>query len=114
MKSLLPTCFCLTTLLLAADGCRHGAETTPTTTTAANVNADPIKAVPDKDRYKVVAATTGFFRYSPLQAQGSDSDLKKNDHLTMLNRGRGFSQVKTTEGEVGYVGTEDIAQLAPP
>ena len=111
------SCPCLAALLLAAAGCRHGADTTQTTTTAATAadlaSADPIKAVPDKDRYKVVAATTGFFRYSPLQAAGSDADLKKNDRLTMLSRGRGFSQVKTADGQVGYVGTEDIAQLSP-
>ena len=106
-------------ILLAASGCKRGPETASTATTnpsaAATVagTGDPIRAVPDKDRYKVTADTTGFFRYSPLQAAGSDSDLKKNARLTMIKRGRGFSQIKTEDGQTGYVGTEDIAPLAP-
>ena len=109
--------FSLTTLLLSVDGCKRGdaaamaAPNKPATT--ASVSTDPITAVPDKDRYKVTADTTGFFRYSPLQAAGSDFDLKKNARLTMVRRGRGFSQVKTTDNQIGYVGTDDIAQLPP-
>ncbi len=111
--------FSLTALLLPAGGCKRGDATTtaapnkPATTATVNASTDPITAVPDKDRYKVTADTTGFFRYSPLQAAGSDFDLKKNARLTMLKRGRGFSQVKTANNETGYVGTEDIAQLPP-
>ena len=105
--------------LLAAGGCKRGssaAATTPNTpaaTLAAGVGSEPIQAVPDKDRYKVTADTTGVFRYSPLQASGSDFDLKKNARVTMINRGRGFSQIKAEDGQTGYVGTQDIAQLAP-
>ena len=103
-------------LLLLAIGCRNGGATADATAPAANANlvsTEPIKAVPDKDRYKVKADTTGFFRYSPLQASGSDQDLKKNARLTMVKLGRGFSQVRTTDDQVGYVGTEDIVQLSP-
>ena len=109
---------CLLVLLLPllslAAGCRNGAtDTTTTTTAAANVNAEPIKAVPDKDRYKVKADTTGLFKFSPLQASGADAELKKNARLTMVSLGRGFSQIKTEDNQVGYVGTEDIVQLSP-
>ena len=105
--------------LLAAGGCKRGSSASATTpnaaalTAAAGVSTDPIRAVPDKDRYKVTADTTGVFRYSPLQASGSDFDLKKNARVTMIRRGRGFSQIKTEDGQTGYVGTEDIAPLAP-
>ena len=113
MKRLLPLSLCLSASLwlLAAGGCRSGAGTTTNTAATVNAETDPIKAVPDKDRYRVVAATTGLFRYSPLQTAGADSELKKGERLTMLSHGRGFSQVKTASGEVGYVGTEDIAPL---
>ena len=103
---------CLTALVAAAAGCKSG-PATAAKPPAANVPAEPIKAVPDKDRYKVTADTTGFFRYSPLEVAGSDFDLKKNARLTMLKRGRGFSQIKTADNQIGYVGTEDIAPLAP-
>ena len=102
--------------LLAAVGCKGGDDSTAAAKTSAaalSLSVDPITAVPDKDRYKVAADTTGFFRYSPLQASGSDMDLKKNARLTMLKRGRGFSQVKTADGQIGYVGTDDIAPLPP-
>ncbi len=104
--------------LLAAAGCKRGSTASTATTTnlpAATVAAGtaPITAVPDKDRYKVTAETTGVFRYSPLQAAGSDFDLKKDARLTMVKRGRGFCQIKTADGQTGYVGTEDIAPLAP-
>ncbi len=111
-----PRFLLLLPLVLLIAGCRNGDATADTTLPAANANlasTEPIKAVPDKDRYKVKADTTGFFRYSPLQASGSDQDLKKNARLTMLKPGRGFSQVKTTDDQVGYVGTEDIVQLTP-
>ena len=104
--------------LVAAAGCKRGgpeptAATTNPAATTTGANAAPITAVPDNDRYKVTADTTGVFRYSPLQASGSDFDLKKNARLTMIKHGRGFCQIKTADGQVGYVGTEDIAPLAP-
>ena len=105
--------------LLAVGGCKRGSPATATTpnasaaTLAVGIGPDPVRAVPDKDRYKVTADTTGVFRYSPLQASGSDFDLKKNARVTMLHRGRGFSQIKTEDGQTGYVGTQDIAPLAP-
>ena len=100
--------------LLLAVGCRNtGSVTNQVATTNATVVTEPITAVPAKARYKAKPDTTGFFRYSPLQASGSDQDLKKNARLTMLKHGRGFSQVKTTEDQIGYVGTEDIVQLSP-
>ncbi len=111
MKRPLLGLFSLTAWLLTASGCQRG-DASPTAA-AASVNTEPITAVPDKDRYKVTADTTGFFHYSPLQPGGSDFDLKKDTRLTMLQRGRGFSQIKTEDNKIGYVGTEDIAQLAP-
>lgn len=124
MKRPLLTCLSLAATafaLLAAGGCKRGGDATTaasarpaaTGTVTTAENSDPITAVPDKDRYKVTADTTGFFKYSPLQAAGSDFELKKNQRLTMIKRGRGFSQVKTEDNQTGYVGTEDIAQLAP-
>ena len=105
---------CLTALVVATAGCKVGANTSSNPPAAAPiVSNEPITAVPDKDRYKVIADTTGFFHYSPLQASGSDFDLKKDARLTMIKRGRGFSEVKTADKDVGYVGTEDIAPLAP-
>ena len=106
--------FLLPLASLVAVGCRNnGSVADRVATTNATVVTEPIKAVPDKDRYKVMADTTGLFRYSPLQASGADTDLKKNARLTMLKRGRGFSQVRTTDDQIGYVGTEDIVQLSP-
>ena len=99
---------------LLAVGCRNtGSVSDQVATTNATVVTEPIKAVPDKDRYKVKADTTGLFKFSPLQASGADMELKKNARLTMLSQGRGFSQIKTDDNQVGYVGTEDIVQLSP-
>ena len=74
----------LTAVLLAATSCKRGgtgptaAATNPPATTAGASSA-PITAVPDKDRYKVTAATTGFFRYSPL----APGEIAQEDAATL-------------------------------
>ena len=62
--------------------------------------------------YRVSADTTGFFHYGPQQASGPDLSLKKDTRLAMLKRGFGYSQVRTSDGQVGYVGTSDITPVS--
>ena len=97
-------------LMAVAGGCglfNKGAA--PAANTAGAPADGPVK---NSDRYKVKADTAPFFHYGPQQLNGSDLDLKKDTRITMLNRGRGFSQVRTVDGQVGYVGTEDITPLS--
>ena len=102
----------LLAVVAASGGCLHKGATTAAN--AAN-NAAPLPVsgtVSNADRYKVTADTTSFFRYGPQQLNGSDLDLKKEARITMVKRGRGYSQIRMADGQVGYVGTEDIAPLS--
>ena len=95
-------------VVLGGGGClRPGGSANGSAATPADA---PVK---NADRYKVAADTTPFYHYGPQQLNGSDDDLKKDTRLTMLNRGRGYSQVRLPNNETGYVGTEDIAPLSP-
>ncbi len=99
-------------LLLAAAVCNGGCLNKGAT--ANNAGAAPAAGAPVKnaDRYKVTADTTPFYHYGPQQLNGSDEDLKKDTRITMLNRGRGYSQIRLASNETGYVGTEDISPLS--
>ena len=96
-------------LLAAVAGCsllhRGGAGT------AASAPAGPV--APNADRWKVKADTTPFYRYGPQQLGGSDLDLKKDARITMIQRAHGYSQIRTVDNQVGFVGTEDVTPLTP-
>ena len=97
----LGTFVCLLPLL--ATGC-HPAQ--DAVTSANNSAALPGSGV--TEAYRVRAAATAFYHISPLQASGPDEQLKKDTEVTMVRPSRAFSRVKTSNGETGYVATEDI------
>lgn len=65
-----------------------------------------------EDVYRVSADATGFFHDGPQQVSGPDLSLKKDTRVVMIKRGFGYSQVRTSDGQAGYVGTSDITALS--
>lgn len=64
------------------------------------------------DVYRVNAETTSFFKNGPQQPSGPDLALKKDTRVSMLKRNFGYSQVRTADNQVGYVGTADLTPLS--
>lgn len=64
------------------------------------------------DLYRVNAETTSFFTNGPQQPSGPDLALKKDTRVAMVKRNFGYSQVRTAENQVGYVGTVDLTPLS--
>lgn len=62
--------------------------------------------------FAVTAEKTAFYRYGPLQGNGPDRDLAKDTLVTLIRRSFGYSKVRLTDGEQGFVANEDI-QVAP-
>ncbi len=94
----------LLALVLAAAGClsKGTKAANPPATAGAPANAK---------RYKVLADATPFYKYGPQQPNGPDLKLRKDTELTLVKRSFGFSEVTVSDGETGYVGTEDITPL---
>ncbi len=65
------------------------------------------------DRYEVTAKRTPLYFYSPAQKTGADLGLPQGMKVTMLKREALFSQVRTPQGQEGYVPTEDLKLLPP-
>ncbi len=78
--------------------------------TSAN-NAARLPGSGPADTYRVRASETSFYHLGPLQASGPDEQLKKDTELVMLTPNRVYSRVKTSNGDTGYVATEDIGPL---
>lgn len=64
------------------------------------------------DLYRVNAETTSFFKNGPQQPSGPDLALKKDTRVVMVKRNFGYSQVRTADNQVGYVGTVDLTPLS--
>jgi hypothetical protein len=58
--------------------------------------------------YAVTADSTPFYRYGPQQGSGPDKTLPKDTLMTMIRSLFGYSNVKLTTGEEGFVAREDI------
>lgn len=67
----------------------------------------------NSDQYMVIGTHTAFYRYGPAQALGADFVLKKGQRITLLKRDFGFCQIQTTDGQRGYVASDEIIP-APP
>lgn len=65
-----------------------------------------------EDLYRVNADTTSFFKNGPQQPSGPDLALKKDTRVVMLKRNFGYSQVRTSDNQVGYIGTVDLTPLS--
>ncbi len=90
-------------LCVAVIGC---AEKKEGAATAASV------AGPGEEPYRVSAETTSFYKNGPQQPSGPDLALKKDARVVMLKRSFGYSQVRTADNQVGYVGTADLTPLS--
>lgn len=64
-------------------------------------------------RFVVNAPRAPFYKYGPAQSFGPDYVLTRGLKVTLLDASYGFSHVRTDDGAVGYVATEDLAP-APP
>lgn len=70
--------------------------------------------VPKTDSFLINRAGSEFYKYGPAQTFGPDSALKKGEHVTMVRRDFGFSQIRLDDGTLGYVATEDLKAAPPP
>ena len=82
---------------------------------AANNDPGPDLSAPTKpaDRYKVTADSAAFFRFTPQQVSGPDMQVKKETRVTLLSHVAGYSKVRLSAGDVGFVDTGDIGHLSP-
>jgi hypothetical protein len=62
--------------------------------------------------FAITAEKTAFYRYGPLQGNGPDRELTKDTLVTLIRRSFGYSKVRLTDGQEGFVANEDI-QVAP-
>jgi hypothetical protein len=74
--------------------------------------ARPVAANGEKF-FAVTANSTPFYRYGPQQGSGPDKTLPKDTLMTLIRSSFGYSKVKLTTGEQGYVARDDI-RVAPP
>jgi hypothetical protein len=64
---------------------------------------------PVSKSFVVTAPRTPFFKYGPAQPHGADFSILKDTPVTLVKRDFGYSEIKTMDGQIGYVSTEDIA-----
>jgi hypothetical protein len=86
------------TVILAVTGC----ETTPVVVSGA-FQADSVVSLDQ----------ASFYIYGPQQAGGPSRKLPINEGVMVLRKGFGYSQVRLSDEEVGYMANEDL-QPAPP
>lgn len=58
----------------------------------------------------VTAETTPFYRYGPQQAQGPDRQLEKDTLVTVIRHAFGYSKVRLTDGQQGFVANDDLVR----
>lgn len=64
--------------------------------------------------YVVATEKTAFYRYSPKQGNGPDSELTKDTVVNLIRSSFGYSKVKVAAtGEQGFVSSEDIMRASP-
>ena len=68
---------------------------------------------PESDQYMVTSRRAYFYQFGPAQGSGPDFVLARGARVKMIKHDFGFSQIKTADGELGYVATSDVS-LAPP
>ena len=85
--------FLLTLILTACSSIEYDAETVP--------------------RMLVSQEKTSFFKHGPAQWNGPDRTLPEGEDVTVICRESGYSRVKLSDGETGYVANEALVS-APP
>jgi hypothetical protein len=63
--------------------------------------------------YAVTAAQAPFYKFGPQQGGGPDQMLPRDTLMVLIRPSFGYSKVHLTNGQEGYVASEDI-KLAPP
>ena len=63
--------------------------------------------------YAVVKDKAHFYKFGPQQGGGPDMELPRDTLLTLIRPSFGYSKVHLTNGQEGYVASEDI-KIAPP
>ena len=58
--------------------------------------------------FAVTAESASFYHYGPQQASGPDKKLEKGTLLTLIRPSFGYDKVKLSDGEQGFVASEDI------
>lgn len=73
----------------------------------------PKGAGPATDRFIVTAKNTPFYKYGPAQGN-ADFLLPQGRLLTLVKRSFGFSEMRTEDGQTGYVSNDDIGPAPAP
>jgi hypothetical protein len=71
-----------------------------------------VGAASDETYYSVAVSSADFFHYGPQQDTGPDRRLARDTLMTVTGRSFGYAKVKLTNGEEGYVASDDI-NVAP-
>jgi hypothetical protein len=58
--------------------------------------------------FAVTADSADFYHYGPQQGSGPDKKLEKGTLLTLIRPSFGYCKVKLSDGEQGFVATEEI------
>jgi hypothetical protein len=63
--------------------------------------------------YAVTKDKAAFYKFGPQQGGGPDMELPRDTLLTLIRPSFGYCKVHLTNGQEGYVASEDI-KIAPP
>jgi hypothetical protein len=75
----------------------------------AGFDVPPTSATGAEELYMVTSRRAYFYQFGPAQGSGPDFVLARGQLVKMIKRDFGFSQIKTTDGDLGYVATSDVA-----
>jgi hypothetical protein len=72
--------------------------------------SDPNHAAATTSRkvFAVTANSADFYHFGPRQGGGPDKKLEKGTLLTLIRPSFGYCKVKLSDGEQGFVSTEEI------
>ena len=59
-------------------------------------------------KFFIVKVDTPFYRWGPVQRNGSDMTLPKDTLVTLVRPELGWSKIKLASGDQGYVANEDL------
>ena len=65
-----------------------------------------------EELFVVTADKTEFFRDGPQQGRGADRELQKDTMVTVIRHAFGYSKVRLTDGQQGFVANDSITHAS--
>jgi hypothetical protein len=78
-----------------------------------NSNPAPASAAAGQKFFAVQVDSSAFYYYGPRQGSSPDKMLPKDTILTMIRHSFGYSKVRLSTGEKGYVASDDLHRASP-